>query len=189
MAEVEIKFRNDKFYEETVVQALIFDHLYAEQMSDVLSVNYFNVEYLRETANLLFKHYTKYKCFPSYQMLATILKNEVPDGVLKDQIIAYLIKIKKEPLNGELEYVKENSLDFCKKRSLARALDASLSLIEEKKYEQILHEVQKAMLAGQGKNIGHSFVENFESRFNPEEYKPIPTPWEELNIITKGRTW
>lgn len=179
------KFKNDKHYEETIIQALIADHNFAEQMTEVLNVNYFNIEYLKETAKLLFSYYNKYKMFPSYKLLVTLIKNEVREDVLKEQIVSFLLRIKKDNL-ADIEYVKENSLDFCKKQALTRALEASLSLIENKKYEQITNEIQKALQAGSSKNVGHIYDENFELRMIKEEYKPIATPWEEVNKRIKG---
>lgn len=182
------KFKNDRHYEESIVQALIVDHDFAEQMIEVLNVEYFNTEYLQEISRLLFNYYEKYRTFPSYKLLVTVVRETIPDEqkIIKEQIVSYLIRVKKEPLNGDLEYVKESSLDFCKKKSLERALGASLSLIEEKKYEQIALEIQKALQVGYGRNIGHVFKDEFDLRMQRETYHPVPTPWPELNKITKG---
>lgn len=182
---MDIKFRNDKHYEETVIQALIADHNFAEQMVEVLNVDYFNIEYLKESAKLLFGYWNKYKIFPTYKLIVTLVKNEVKDETLKEQMITFLLRIKKDNL-ADIEYVKENSLDFCKKQALTRALEASLSLIENKRYEQITNEIQKALQAGAPKNIGHIYEDNFELRMIKEEYKPIATPWPEVNTRIKG---
>jgi replicative DNA helicase len=120
-------------------------------------------------------------------LLATVVKDNVPSDVLKEQIISYLFKLKKETVPvSDIEYVKETSLDFCKKRSLARALDTSLTLIEEKKYEQIVNEIQKAMNLGTNKSVGYMYSDNFENRLEREHYAPVETPWPLLNKIIKG---
>ena len=48
------------------------------------------------------------------------------------QILDYLLAIKKTPLNGDLAYVQEESLDFCRKRKLVGALNEVADLVEEK---------------------------------------------------------
>jgi replicative DNA helicase len=181
----QVKFKNDKHYEERIVQALIVDHKWAEQMLEVLNVDFFNLEYLKETTRTLFEYYEKYHAFPSFKLLATIVKN-MENELLREQIVAYLLKIRKEPLNGDLEYIKETSLDFCKKRSLALALENTLSLIENSKYEQILPLVQKAILVGSDKDVGHLFVEHFEERMAEVKRTPVPTPWAEINEVMNG---
>lgn len=182
----EIKFKNDRYYEETVVQALIVDNNYAEQMSEVLNPSYFNMEYLKEVSKIMFAYHEKYKAFPSYKLLVNIIRAEVGDGVLKEQIVNYLLKIKKETTISDIEYVKNTSLDFCKKKALEKAMESVLSMIEENKYEHIVGEIQKALQAGSDKDIGHLFVESFDLRMQKEEYKPVPTPWPEINRRIKG---
>ena len=70
------KFNKDKHFEERIVQAMIVDHPFAEQMVEILNVDYFNIEHLKETANIIFDYYGKYQAFPSFKLLATIVKNE-----------------------------------------------------------------------------------------------------------------
>lgn len=183
------KFKNDKHFEERIVQALIVDHKFSEQMLEVVDVEYFNLEYLKEIAKVFFGYYEKYSAFPSFKLLVGICKEEIQNQVLKEQVYHYFVKIKKEPLNGDLEYIKEQSLDFCKKRCLAIALETTLDLIEDKKYEQIIPIVQKALVIGSERDSGHNLVNDFEKRMVPQIHRHIPTPWPEINNITKGGPW
>lgn len=180
------KFQNDRHFEERIVQALIVDHPFAEQMAETLNIDYFNLDYLRTTAKLIFDYYGQYKTFPSFRLLVHIVKSDLKDELLKDQIIAFFTKIQQQPLNGDLEYIKESSLDFCKKRRLAIALENSLSFIEEKKYEQISHEIQKALQAGSERDVGHMFFEDFEKRMTEVKRNPVGTAWGEVNRYLKG---
>jgi hypothetical protein len=50
----EVKFFSDRHFEETLVQALIIDNIYAEQMLEVLDVNYFNIEHLKVLTRIIF---------------------------------------------------------------------------------------------------------------------------------------
>jgi replicative DNA helicase len=179
------KFSSDKHFEERICQGLIVDHAWAEQMLEVLDIEYFNLEYTKEVTRIMFEYYKKYSAFPSFNLLATIVK-EMTDDVLKEKIIAYLIKIRKEPLNGDMDYVKEMALDFCKRRALAGALESSLDLIENKKYEQIIGTVQKALLAGSDRDVGHVYLDNLDKRMESIKRNPIPTPWKQLNNIMGG---
>lgn len=183
---MELKFKNDKHYEECIVQALIVDHQWAEQMVEVLDLNYFNLEHLKETAKIMFNYYEKYRTFPSFPLIVTILKKDFDNELIRSQIFEYLKKIKSNPLNGDLEYVKESSLDFCKRRSLALALEKTLDLIEKKKYEQILPGLQKAILAGSDKDVGHIFLDHFEKRVQDIKRNSVPVPWLEINRIMHG---
>jgi replicative DNA helicase len=183
---MDIKFSNDKHFEERLVQAFIVDHPFAEQMVEVLDLNYFNIEHLKATAKIIFDYYQNYKTFPSFQLLVHMVKNELKDEILREKIIAFFIKIQKTPLNGDLEYIKEASLDFCKKRKLALALETSLNFIEERKFDEISHVIQKALQAGSEKDVGHWFLNDFEKRMAIVNRQPVATPWPELNLLLRG---
>lgn len=183
---MEAKFKNDKHFEERIVQAIIHDHQFAEQMLEVLEVHYFNYSYLSELAEEVFSYYKNYKSFPSYMLLGTLIKKKEASTALKQQMMEYWLRIKRDPLNGDLEYVKEESLDFCKKRRLVRALESSLDLIDEKKYEQVVKVIEKAVLAGSDRDVGHVLKEQVEDRMVVETRKTIPTPWPDINAITDG---
>jgi replicative DNA helicase len=182
----EIKFKRDKHFEECIIQAMLIDHSFAEQMMDVLNIDYFNLEFLKEVAKLIFNYYNKYSTIPSLKLLASIVKKEIESDLLKSQMMEYFISIKKNPLNGDMDYVKEESLDFCKKRSLAIALENSLTLIKEKNYEAIVDEIQKAILAGSEKDVGHNLNKDLKKRILQIDNNPIPTGWSEIDRITRG---
>jgi len=184
----EIKFKKGIHFEERLVQALIVDHPFAEQMLEVLDVDYFSTTYLSGIVKMLFDFYYKYTSFPSYKTLVVMIRDTVEEDVLKEKMIQYLLKIKKEPLNGDMDYIKEQALDFCRKRALANAMDSCLDLIEERKYESIVNEMQKALIKGSEKNVGHVFLDekDFTKRMQEIKRSPVATPWQEINEITKG---
>jgi len=180
------KFNKDKHFEERLVQALIIDHQFAEQMVEFLDTEYFNVDYLKESANIIFNNYRDHQSFPSFGLFETITKSDIQNQLIRDQILQYIAKVKANPLNGDMGYVKDASLDFCKKRSLVLALEKSLDLIEDKRYEQVLHEIQEAIMKGSEKDIGHIYLEHLKRRMAEDVRNPIPTPWKEVNKYLKG---
>lgn len=182
------KFQQGKHFEEKLIQACISDHSFCEQLIEVLDVEYFNLEHLKEVANQIFNYYEKYIAFPTFKTLILIVKEKVENKIVQQQILQYLARIINDPLNGDAEYIKEEALDFCRKRSLALALERSLGHIEQKSYDEIVPEIQKALVAGSERDVGHVFAsdEAFEKRMSEEHRKVIPTPWEEINAILQG---
>lgn len=179
------KFKNDNYFEECVVQALISDYQFAEQMTEVLDLNYFNLEYLREITKFMLDYYKNHAVFPSYKLLVSAT-NDVQSDTLKQEMLGFLAKIKSSKNDNDMIYVKEQALEFCRKRALVIALEGSLDLIENNKYEQIVGQVQKAINAGAERDIGHLYDVDFEKRMQTVKRTPITTPWEEINKITGG---
>jgi replicative DNA helicase len=183
---MEVKFKRDKNFEEKVVQAIITDHTFAEQIMDTISTEYFNLDHLREITEIIFKYHEKYEAFPSLKLIGSIAKDTIESDSLMGKVKEFLVMVKTDPLNGDMAYVQEEALDFCKKRALAKALESSLGLIAEKKYEAVVDEIQNAIFAGSAKEIGHILPTGLSKRLVEIENEPIPTGWDYVDEITRG---
>jgi replicative DNA helicase len=82
---------------------------------------------------------------------------------------------------GDLEFVKERSLDFCKKQALKNALEKSVELIATEKYESVITVMKDAISRGMPSSIGHDFFEDYESRFSKINRVTCPTGIPELD--------
>jgi len=173
------KFDKGTSFEERLVQCLLLDHKYAEQMIEVLNVNYFDLEYLRDITGSFFNYYRKYKAFPSLEILPTVINDDpTKTDASRTKMSSYFTKIKNVPLNGDMEYVKETYLDFCKKQSLMLALTKVVDLAERSSYDDIIGTIQKALQAGAEKDLGHFYDEDIEKRMKETVHIPVPTGWE-----------
>ena len=107
-----------KNFQEKIFHALLIDHQWAAQMMEVMQFDYFELKYLQFLCDRFFGFYLKYKNFPTLQLLVTIIKDELSSGndvILREQVIEYLVRMKASPDLGDLKFVKEKTLDFCKK--------------------------------------------------------------------------
>ncbi len=173
-----------KQFQEKIMQALLSDKRWAEQMTEVLDVSYFNLNYLHYLAEKYFSYSKKYKEFPTLQLLVTIIKDDLKNGtdiLLRDQVIDYLQRVRLNPDPGDLPFVKEKSLDFCKKQALKVALEAAIDLASSEKYENIVDVIRKAVSVGTAPSLGHDFTEDLESRFVRIKRDCVPTGIVELD--------
>lgn len=171
-------------FQEKVIQALLTDHKWAEQMIEVLSIDYFDQKHLQYLAQRYFAYYEKYRSFPTLKLLVDIMKDELKtgsDAVLRDRIIDYIKKIYMNPDAGDLQYVKDKSLDFCRKQAMKKALENSVDLIAADDYERVVTTMKEALAAGMPSSVGHIFFEDYESRFAKIERRTIPTGIEQLD--------
>lgn len=173
-----------KSFQEKIVQALLSDRPWAEQMVEVFDASYLEPKYLAFLAERYFGHAKKYKVFPTFQLLATIIRDELKvgtDAILRDQIIDYLTRMRANPDPGDLQYVKEKSLDFCRKQALKAALTEAVDQMQDGRYEQIVETVKKAVTVGTTPAMGHDFFQDFDSRFTRLQRNAIATGLEELD--------
>lgn len=155
-------------FQEKIIQALLTDHKWAESMSEVVNVNYFDLMYLKYLAERYFSYYQKYRAFPTMQLLITIVRDDLRVGndlVLRDQIIDFLHRIKTNPDIGDLEFVKDKSFDFCKKQAFKEALEKSVDLINQDRFEEVVTVMKEAINVGTTPSIGHDFMNDMEARF------------------------
>ena len=167
-----------KSYQEKIFQAFITDKNWAAQMCEVMTPEYFELRYLKFLTSNYFDFYIKHKSFPSMPILLNIVKEELrndKDLVLRDQIIDYLHRVRANPDVGDLKYVKENCLDFCRKQAMKEALEKAVELIATDKVESVIGLMKNALSAGLPSTVGHDFFEDMESRFVYINRNPVPT--------------
>jgi len=180
-----------KSFQEKIVQALLSDRAWAEQMMEVFDVNYLDLKYLSFLAERYFGHAKKYKVFPSLQLLATIIRDDLKvgtDAILREQIVEYLTRMRSSPDSGDLAYVKEKSLDFCRKQALKAALTQAVDDMQAERYEQIVEGIKKAVTVGTTPAMGHDFFTDYEARFTRLQRNAVATGLDEIDRkeILKG---
>lgn len=173
-------------FQEKIVQALLLDRPWASQISEVIDTNYFEYGYLKLLANKYIEYHKKYKEFPSFDIIPTIIKEDLKnasDTVLKDQILEFLKKVRRNEDLNDLAYVKEKTLDFCKKQGLKAALERSVDLIHSDKYETIVDELKRAITLGTAHTPGHDLGndKDIDARYSETYRRTIPTGIPELD--------
>ena len=173
-------------YQEKVVQAMLQDSLFADQMIDVLNPMFFDVSYLQKVAKTFFDHKRKYKTFPSPEMLELLATKEEPGTSISVQIKDYLTRVREIPLNGDRGYVEESSLDFCKKQTMKDALIKAIDKMEEMKFDDIAPIIKDALVAGAPRDLGHDYATGFAQRATRSDSKRIGTGWAPLDNVLNG---
>jgi hypothetical protein len=185
-------FSFDKRFQEQICQAFLIDRNWALQFAEVLNVDFFQYAYLKKIAHTYMAYGKKYKEFPSMSLLATIIVTDLKnnsDAALRGQIHDFLIKVEENKDLGDLGYVKEKSLDFCKRVGLQKALEASIEFIETEKYEKVVDTIKKAINAGNEHSPGLELCEDVDARYSETYRKTIPTgiaQFDERKILNGG---
>jgi len=167
-----------KPFQEKVFQSMLTDINWSAQMIEVVSPDYFDLKYLSFLCGKYFSYYQKYKTFPTLAILITIIKEDLSrskDAVLRDQIIEYLHRMKTNPDVGDLQYVKDKSLEFCKRQAFRDALEQSVELIQTEKYESVIKIMKEAISVGMPNTAGHNFFDDIEARFVQINRQVCPT--------------
>ena len=157
-----------KPFQEKIFQSLMSDKEWAGQMVEVMDPSFFDVRYLQFLGEKFFAYFAKYKCFPSLGLLVTIIRDDLSENddlVLRDQIVQFLHRIKSSTDLADLAFVKDKTLDFCRKQAFKEALEKAVDLIQTEKFDSVLALMKKAVAVGLPSSSGHDFFEDAEARF------------------------
>mgnify|MGYP003113136558 FL=1 len=171
-------------FQEKIFHSLLVDHMWASQMYELMTADYFEQKYLQYLCDRFFKFYDKYKNFPTRQLLVSIIRDELSEGddvILREQVIEFLSRVKNNPNLGDLQYVKDKTLDFCKKQALRQALEDSVKAISAENYETVLNIMKDAVAKGAQSTTGHDFFEDYEARFTKITRITCPTGIKQLD--------
>tara|TARA_A100001515_G_scaffold35333_1_gene27549 strand:- start:2386 stop:3777 length:1392 start_codon:yes stop_codon:yes gene_type:complete len=171
-------------FQEKIFHSLLVDHMWASQMYELMTADYFEQKYLQYLCDRFFKFYDKYKNFPTRQLLVSIIRDELSEGddvILREQVIEFLSRVKNNPNLGDLQYVKDKTLDFCKKQALRQALEDSVKAISAENYESVLNIMKDAVAKGAQSTTGHDFFEDYEARFTKITRITCPTGIKQLD--------
>lgn len=167
-----------KSFQEKVFQGLLTDRSWATQMTEIMTPEYFDLKYLQYLCKSYFSYHQKYKDFPTLTLLITIIRDDLKEGkdtILRDQIVEFLQRIRVNPDMGDLQFVKDKSLDFCKKQAMREALEKAVELIASDNIDSVVDLMKNALAAGTPAAIGHDFFEDTEARFIKTRRQTCPT--------------
>ena len=188
MAAEKVNFgRYGKTFQEGLVQLIFEDRPFADQITEVLDINFIELEYLRVflRKTLQFRH--KYDRHPSVDAMLTIIKTELDDDdeVIQHQVQDYFSRMHTQEVT-DIGYIKETSLDFCRKQNLKEAMLTSVGLLQSCSFDEISKTINDALKLGSDNNFGYDYMADFEERFTPKFRRTVTSGWTEIDGITGG---
>jgi len=177
-----------KSFQENLCKLLVYDRSFCDQMQEVLDVGFLELKYLQVFTRKLFEYKEEYKTHPTNGTLNSIFNTElqIENDVIQKQISDYFVRIQAFPEVEDKEYVKNKSLDFCKKQVLKNAMMKSVPLLNTCSFEEIEQLISKALKLGADNDFGYDYMKDFDARFIEKVRNPISTSWDEIDKITKG---
>jgi len=173
-------------FEEKFVICLLQDKEFAEQCVDAFDQDFIDADYLKEIVIILLAYYNKYKTFPSITNLE-MLVSQIKEDSIKKLCTELIVKAKVES-DYDLEYVKDESIEFLKNKAMVNAVMHSVDLIQQEQYDQIKKVIDVALKTCASRDLGHDYFESLTNRTEESVRKPIPTGWDEIDKNLSAHT-
>lgn len=172
-------------FQTKILSSLLTDKVFISTIIDIIEVDYFQSDANKWIVKTIEKYFMEYKTPPSLDALKVELK-KLKNDVLQVAVVEALKSAWTHRESDDLDYVKDEILDFCKNQKLKKAILESVDLLENKDYDGIKMVVDTAMRAGTTRDLGHDYISGFEERIETSARKTTPTPWPVINDIMDG---
>ncbi len=176
-----------KSFQEKLCMVILGDRAFADQIEEVLDVNFLELNYLKLFLNKIFDYRKKYGVHPSRDIMKTILRSELDNEneLTVKQTREFYVRTQIAGLT-DVEYIKDTSLDFCKKQNLKSAMVKSIGLLQNSSFDEISQVINDSLKLGVDNDAGYDYKKDFEERFKPRFRNPTTTGWEIIDDICKG---
>ena len=178
-----------KDFQENRVSLIMTERPFCDQIGEVLDVSFLELKYLQVLTSKIYEYKSKYTTHPSLKVLGSIIKSEVSpeDEAVKEQVVDYFKRsITDVEMLRDSDYIKETSLDFCKKQKLKEAMMKSVKLLNNSSFDEISTVINDAIKLGADGNYGYDYKKDFEERYMLKARNPVTTGWEKIDAICKG---
>ena len=178
-----------KKFQESLVRLVLEDRVFADQMFEVLDINFLELKYLQIFVEKIFDYREKYTSHPSHDSMTIMLRTELDNvsDLLKNQVREYYAKILAGAADTDgLDHVREVALDFCKKQKLKEAMLECVGLMQRSSYDEISSKINNALNLGADNDLGYDYMVDFEKRFELVARDPVTTGWTYIDNITGG---
>ena len=178
-----------KSFQESLCHLILDDRPFADQIFEVLDINFLELSYLRVFVTKIKQYKKKYGIHPTRKIMTSILRTDISaeqDSVKKMLRDYYARVLSQEVDLKESGYIKDTALDFCKKQKLQEALLKSVPLLQKSSFDQVAKLIQDAIKLGTSNDLGYDYMADFEKRFEHKARNPVSTGWQTLDDMTKG---
>jgi replicative DNA helicase len=176
-----------KSFQEKLCMVILDDRAFADQIEEVLDINFLELNYLKLFLTKIFSYREKYGVHPSRDIMKTILRSDLDaeNELTVKQVREFYVRSQITDLT-DVEYIKDTSLDFCKKQNLKSAMVKSIGLLQNSSYDEIAQVINDSLRLGMNNEEGYDWKKDFEERFKPKFRNPISTGWDLIDNICKG---
>ena len=172
-------------FQSKIISSLLSDNKFIQTISDILEPKYFDSDANKWLVREISKYFMEFRKAPTLEVLK-IKITQMDDEILKVSIIENLKEAWRNIDATDLEFVKQETLGFCKNQVLKGAIVDAVDLLEQKKYDEIKNIIDAAMKAGSERDLGHDYIISLEDRLTKSVRDTLETPWDSVTNVMDG---
>ena len=130
-----------------VISSLLEDKIFLQTIHDIIESSYFESDANKWLVGTIIGYYLKYKRSITLEVMKVKIDG-IDDGVLKVSVIENLGNAWRNINATDLEFIKSQTIDFCKNQVLKSAIVQSVDLLQNRDYDGIKKLIDDALKAG-----------------------------------------
>lgn len=167
------------------ISSLVSDRTFLERIHDIIDADTFETDAHQWIVKEIISYFNQYKDLPTLNVFKVRVET-INNKVLTQSVVDNLKLIYQKMNDNDINFIKEQFLEFCKNQKLKNAIFESADLLNTGQYEKIKHVVDQAMKAGMERNIGHEYESDVEKRMSVMSRNCTKTNWQEIDSIMDG---
>ena len=172
-------------FQAKIISSLLSDNKFIQTISDILEPAYFDSDANKWLTEKISEYFMEFRKAPTLEVLK-IKITQMDDEILKVSVIENLKEAWRNIEATDLEFVKQETLGFCKNQVLKGAIVEAVDLLEQKRYDEIKTIIDAAMKAGSERDLGHDYIISLEDRLTKSVRNTLETPWDSVTNVMDG---
>lgn len=168
-----------------LVAALLSDQAFLQQILELLDIEFFESEATQSLVKIIKQYFETYRSVPTLDVFKVEFAT-ISSDVLRTAMIEHLKDVWRHLDSSDLDFIKAETLTFCKNQKLKVAILNSVDLLEAQDYDAIKNIIDEAMRAGSEQRIGHDYLIDVKTRYEEAARKCVNTRWAIINEIMDG---
>ena len=177
------KFGNT--FQTKVITCLLVDNEFIQTIYDLLQAEQLDTESKQWLVREIKSYFYEYKAIPTLDTIKVKI-GTISSDILKQSVIDELREIMKYIEATDLDFVKDQTLEFCKNQELKSAIVKSVDMLQSGRYDEIKRLIDNAMRAGTRRDVGLNYVKEFDSIMDQVARETVSSGWEAVDGITDG---
>lgn len=175
-------------FQEKLAFTILEDHQFAGQIGEVINYNFFEQIHLRVFVKLIYEYKKEYAKYPTRTTFESILRTKLSNEstTVQDKIRKFYARFMESGNTIDIDFVKSNSIEFCKKQKLKEAMIRSAELLKTSSFEEIRSVIDTALKLGVNPDIGYDYQKQFEERYQIQIRNTTTTGWKVIDNMTRG---
>jgi replicative DNA helicase len=172
-------------FQSKIIAGIISDQSFFERILDIIDIEFFENEAHKWILKEAISYFLEYKSAPTLQVYKVRI-DTIKSDLLKQTVIDNLRSVYTKLTDSDLNFVREQFLEFCKNQKLKSAIYNSVDLLKSGDYEKVKHLVDEAIKAGAERNLGHNYHKEVDIRMSEAARKTVTTGWDVIDSLMDG---